>query len=80
MTDTYWRDNAACLNNSEPFDTDGRWAEAEAKRICSGCSVRLACLTAALEEERGLSASHRFIVRGGLNGTERAELIAGAVA
>lgn len=46
----------------------------EARAACRSCPVRKECLTAALEEERGLDATMRVGIRGGLTATQRATL------
>jgi transcription factor WhiB len=54
-----------------------RWdtsSEAEARALCAGCPVRPECLAAAIEEEHGLSANNRYLVRGGLTPAGRVRL------
>lgn len=46
----------------------------QAAELCKGCPVLEKCLDAALDEERGLSAQWRFLVRGGLTPKGRANL------
>lgn len=81
-----WRDEASChedrLCDPELFypigDIDrvggAPWTQGlEAKRVCSGCPVRLECLASAIEHERGLSIGYRYGVWGGLTPAERIE-------
>ena len=53
------------------WDTGG---EVEAQALCAGCPVRQECLAAAIEEEHGLSANNRYLVRGGLTPSGRVQL------
>jgi hypothetical protein len=63
-----WHTRALCLGMDadvffpEPGDVA---ATNHAKRICTGCPVRQACLTNALREEGGRAKDNRFGVRGG---------------
>lgn len=68
-----WRERAVCRGEDPEtfFDPTRQW---EARRICRSCPVREECLTAALEEERGLHATMRVGVRGGLTVAERVDL------
>lgn len=67
---TGWHKSAECA--SAPTDI---WFdpghERLALQICAECPVREACLTAALEEERGLATHSRHGIRGGLTAAER---------
>lgn len=75
MTGTSWMQHAACA--TEPmalfFAADGEppearaAREAEAKAICSGCPVRVRCLTYRLTQPRQLDDC----VWGGMDGDER---------
>ena len=49
-------------------------SEIEAQALCAGCPVREECLAAAIEEEHGLSANNRYLVRGGLTPSGRVQL------
>lgn len=49
-------------------------ADKAAKAMCGGCPVLDRCLADALEEERGLAPSGRYLVRGGLTPRARAAL------
>jgi hypothetical protein len=51
-----------------------------AAKLCAGCPVRAACLTAALEEEGTISPSHRYLVRGGMTPKQRHHLAQLAIA
>lgn len=46
----------------------------DARVLCLGCSVRLRCLEAALEEEEASPDARRYGMRGGLTPREREEL------
>ncbi|MFD2400347.1 WhiB family transcriptional regulator [Prauserella oleivorans] len=65
-----WRVQAACRTaNAELwFPLEGSAEEAVAKRVCSGCPVREACL------DDALAAGIDFGVWGGLTGAERRQL------
>jgi WhiB family redox-sensing transcriptional regulator len=67
-----WRETAACSG----YDPEIWFVEDDraALSVCTSCSVREACLTAALLEERGSSAAYRHGVRGGLSPQSRAQL------
>lgn len=47
-----------------------------AKAVCSRCSVRVACLEAALAEERLVGHPYLFGIRGGLYAEERRRVLA----
>jgi hypothetical protein len=78
-----WRDEAACLNDWEPFDATepsekrlsvlekGR-IDSVAKSICYSCDVKTDCLAEALRLEIPSTTYH---VRGGLTAEERRELL-----
>lgn len=69
-----WTAQAKCIGNFYAFDDAVGLKEGEAAARCAGCPVIEQCLSAAMEEETGLSAGYRYTVRGGLNPKERAEL------
>lgn len=75
-----WHAGALCANRTDldPVFFPERGGNArvnkEAKEFCGNCPVRLGCLTAALDEEKGLPALARFGVRGGMTSAERARL------
>jgi transcription factor WhiB len=56
---------------TDKWDTS---SEIDADALCTGCPVRVECLRAAIEEERGLSGSGRYLVRGGLTPHGRVRL------
>ncbi len=68
-----WQDDALC-NQTDPeiFFPEKGGSTREAKQICTMCSVRDECLTAALENDE------RFGIWGGLSDRERRRLRAGA--
>ncbi|MFB7899898.1 WhiB family transcriptional regulator [Streptomyces xiamenensis] len=74
MTTADWTHHAACASTDQPDiwflegTSEGRAAAAICRRQCP---VALACLVAALEEEAGTPAPHRFGIRGGLLPDER---------
>lgn len=49
-------------------------SEVEAQALCAGCPVIEQCLAAAIVEEHGLSATNRYLVRGGLTPSGRVQL------
>jgi len=49
-------------------------SELDAAALCAGCPVQVNCLAAAIEEERGLGGSNRYLVRGGLTPHGRVRL------
>jgi hypothetical protein len=49
-------------------------SELDAALLCAGCPVQGACLVEAVEEERGLSAGNRYLVRGGVTPAGRVRL------
>jgi WhiB family redox-sensing transcriptional regulator len=67
-----WREVAACSG----YDPELWYAKDSkpARKICSRCPAREACLAAALVEEAGLSERHRFGVRGGHSAADRAAM------
>lgn len=70
------RDDLVCTkwvptgNGPDFWDTTDR---RRARVLCAACPVRAECLDAAMEEEGGLSARNRYLVRGGLTPRGRAE-------
>jgi hypothetical protein len=68
---------AACIGNTALFhkDWDGGTGEAEAKRICAGCSLRRPCLAEALEQESRPDSTRPYLVRGALTARERHQMI-----
>jgi WhiB family redox-sensing transcriptional regulator len=73
--DGNWRTYAACRTNGEPdlffpAGTVGPYLEQnqQAKSICSGCPVRIACLRFAL------STNQQFGIWGGLDEEERRDV------
>lgn len=81
MSDWQWQERAACrgMNSSAFFSPWGergqarRDREEQARRICGPCEVADLCTAMALElgEEHG--------IWGGMSGSERRRLVAGAV-
>lgn len=82
-----WRDEAACVNDWEPFDAtefearpDGTrikagekaLVEAAAKSICYTCSVKTTCLAEAFRTE---TPSTAYFVRGGMTSDERRSML-----
>ncbi|MFI9465704.1 WhiB family transcriptional regulator [Streptomyces xiamenensis] len=71
---TDWTLRAACAGHDQPDNwflegsREGRAAAAICRRQCP---VALPCLNAALEEEDGVPAPHRFGIRGGYLPEER---------
>lgn len=49
-------------------------SELDAALLCAGCPVQGACLVSAVEEEQGLSAGNRYLVRGGVTPQGRVRL------
>lgn len=70
-----WQRNAACVG-SDPdlFVAETEAALLKARTFCTACPVTAACLAAALDEERGMSAAGRAGIRGGLTPEQRAAL------
>ena len=69
-----WHYDAACrgMDTEIFFDCATNAANIQqAKRICSDCPVRDACLQAALDEEAGQRSQERHGIRGGLTHLER---------
>ncbi|MFJ8146611.1 WhiB family transcriptional regulator [Streptomyces sp. NPDC096048] len=74
-----WRDQALCATPAycgvdffpQPGDQQGA---AEARTVCEGCPVRMACLRDALRQEGGSRAEYRHGIRGGLTAEERRTL------
>lgn len=67
-----WRLSAACLGvTSEFFFIEAGGSVAEAKTVCKGCPVRVACLRDAMAVEDGAGRSERHGVYGGLVPEER---------
>lgn len=69
-----WTERAKCAGNSYAFDDAVGLKPGEAMGRCAGCPVIEQCLSAAMEEESGLSAGYRYTVRGGLSPKERADM------
>ena len=68
-TDDEWRQEALCAETDpEAFFPEKGGSTREAKRVCSGCSVRAECLESALENDE------RFGIWGGLSERERRRL------
>ena len=64
-----WRLNALCAETDpEAFFPEKGGSTREAKRVCSGCSVRAECL------EFALANDERFGIWGGLSDRERRRL------
>ena len=54
-----------------------RWdtkSEIDADALCTGCPVRSLCLQSAMDEEQGMAASGRYMVRGGVTPHGRGRL------
>lgn len=70
-----WHRYAACSGQQDVFcPAYGEPDEPKAKQICRRCPVQSACLSAALEEEKGETQWGRVGVRGGFTPAERARL------
>lgn len=76
-----WRDEAVCadlpdvdLMFPDPSDKNG---VAYARRVCAGCTVRDACLTAAIAVEGGRSPDSRFGIWAGTTPGQRYHLARG---
>jgi WhiB family redox-sensing transcriptional regulator len=68
-TDAEWRQDALCAETDpEAFFPEKGGSTREAKRVCSGCSVRAECLESALANDE------RFGIWGGLSERERRRL------
>jgi WhiB family transcriptional regulator, redox-sensing transcriptional regulator len=68
-TEGDWREDALCAETDpEAFFPEKGGSTREAKRVCSGCSVRAECLESALENDE------RFGIWGGLSERERRRL------
>ncbi|GGZ51481.1 WhiB family transcriptional regulator [Streptomyces rubiginosohelvolus] len=71
---------AACLGtDTEVWFAEGNSAlanadRAEAKAVCARCPIRTDCLVTAIAEERGLSESSRYGIRGGKSPKQRYEM------
>ncbi|CAN5922823.1 N/A [soil metagenome] len=64
-----WATEAKCLNaDPDVFFPEKGGSTREAKRICSECTVRVACLEYALEQDE------RFGIWGGMSERERRKL------
>lgn len=71
-----WHDDAACRGmNPNIFHPEGGNGWATARRVCSGCTVRRDCLSAAFDEERRLGRHNWHGMRGGRTPEERAALL-----
>lgn len=74
MTAADWTHHAACSNSPQPdiWFLEGTREGRAAAAICRRqCPVTTQCLIAALDEEAGTPAAHRFGIRGGLLPEER---------
>ncbi len=73
---TVGRDDAdtPCRADPDLWYSDDPDAAREATRVCCGCPLATACLEAALDIERGLVASRRHGVWGGLTPHQRAAM------
>lgn len=69
-----WSEGVPCLGDFARFDESVGLKAGEAAARCAGCPVIEECLSAAMEEERGLSAGSRYGIRGGMSPKERAAL------
>lgn len=67
---TGWHQAAECAGQPSAIWFDPGH-ERLALQICAECPVRVACLTSALEEERGLATHSRHGIRGGLTAVQR---------
>ncbi|MFI8942682.1 WhiB family transcriptional regulator [Streptomyces syringium] len=77
MTTTNWRLQARCRDRDSKLFMPKIAAKencGKARAVCAACPVTDECLTAALQEERGLTYHFRATVRGGLTPRERADL------
>src|SRR5215212_5848880 len=69
VSDETWRLDALCAETDpEAFFPEQGGSTREAKRVCSGCAVRMECLEAALANDE------RFGIWGGLSERERRRL------
>lgn len=72
--DEVWQERALCAQTDpEAFFPEKGGSTREAKRICTGCEVRDACLDYALKHQE------RFGIWGGLSERERRRLIRGII-
>ena len=70
-----WQDQALCAQTDpEAFFPEKGGSTRDAKRICTGCSVRAQCLEYALDNDE------RFGIWGGLSERERRKLRRGRIA
>lgn len=78
---SHWLHQAACVGSDpEQWAPEGNLTVENrlALEVCwTDCPVRAQCLEAAMVEERGLTRSYRYGIRGGLTHTERADLAKG---
>ena len=75
VEDPGWQERALCAQTDpEAFFPEKGGSTREAKRVCSGCSVRAECLESALENDE------RFGIWGGLSERERRRLARASVA
>ncbi|WP_306360089.1 WhiB family transcriptional regulator [Nocardia sp. CC227C] len=73
--DTDWRERGLCTQTDpEAFYPEKGGSTREAKRICSGCEVRVQCL------EYAMARDERFGIWGGLSERERRRLKKGEAA
>jgi WhiB family redox-sensing transcriptional regulator len=77
---TTWHENASCRTGYDPtmWETPNSdnitKANEYAMAVCGRCPVRTACLTEALEAERGTSTAGRWHIWGGLTPEQRGQL------
>lgn len=80
MNTPEWTRRAACAGDPQPdiWFLEGPREGQTALAICRRhCPVAAQCLNAALEEEAGVPAAHRFGIRGGLLPDDRYRLQTG---
>jgi WhiB family redox-sensing transcriptional regulator len=69
VPDDSWRQEALCAETDpEAFFPEKGGSTRDAKRVCTGCAVRVECL------EYALSSDERFGIWGGLSERERRRL------
>ena len=69
-----WLEHANCagMDTDLFFPVANPWQEREAKRVCSGCTVRLECLTYAMTSNGGRREQHGIF--GGINMERQGEV------
>lgn len=67
----YWQERGNCHGT----DLDMSLSNAETKALCERCPVIATCLGEALREEAGEPHGWRYMLRGGLNPTDRLRLV-----